>query len=64
MADLSLRAIDCGFDPRAHGMTCVVPAGTRSVDYTDQHGDDRTVAGTPDVIMAALVAAGYVVEAR
>ena len=61
MADMSLRPIDCGFDPRRHGMACVIPEGTTSVDYSGTSGDDRTVTGTRRAIVLALRKAGYAI---
>jgi hypothetical protein len=65
MSDLSLRPIDCGFDPRVHGMACAIPEGTASVDYDSRTGPNAehlTVVGTRAEITAALKAAGYIVQ--
>jgi len=61
MADMSLRPIDCGFDPRRHGMACVIPEGTTSVDYTGPRGDDLTVTGPRAKIVSALRKAGFTI---
>ena len=56
--DLSLAAIDCGFDPRAHDMLCSVPWTARRVGY-ERDGEARIVVGTLDEIVAELRDAGY-----
>lgn len=56
--DLSLTAIDCGFDPRAHHMLCTVPASARRVGY-ERDGEARIVEGTLNEIVAELRDAGY-----
>lgn len=42
--DLSLAPIDCGFDPRMHGMVCNVPCSAKRVGY-ERDGEARIVAG-------------------
>ena len=61
MSDMSLRAIDCGFDPRRQDMVCVIPRGVRSVSY-EVDGENATVSGSYATITRALRAAGYNVQ--
>jgi len=56
-ADLSLTPLSCGFDPRVHGMACVVPAGA-TVEY-ECSGDIRVTRS-----VAELRRAGYTVVVR
>jgi len=58
--DLSLAPIDCGFDPRVHGMRCAVPETATRVGY-EREGEARIVSGTIDEIADELRAAGYAI---
>ena len=65
--DMSLHPIDCGFDPRRHGMICVVPVSARRVKY-EQLADyagrraARIADGTPVEIARELRRAGYQIQ--
>jgi hypothetical protein len=58
-ADVSLCAIDCGFDPRVHPeMVCAIPRATRSVAY-EHAGQRHVMCGSAAQIVYALRAHGY-----
>lgn len=57
--DISLAPIDCGFDPRAHSMPCVINPAMKMVRY-ELHGQElNTVADTYDGLVRELAEAGY-----
>lgn len=57
-SDLSLAAIDAGFDPRVQGMTCAISASASRVAYDGADGIE-IATGSPAEIAATLTAAGY-----
>lgn len=65
--DASLDPIDVGFDPRAHGMVCTLPADASVVIYQSraERVEDRqrmVVSGERAEIEAALTEAGYLIR--
>lgn len=61
--DISLAPIDCGFDPRIHGMVCRIPATATCVRYQPSDSrDTRDAVGSIDEIAAELRANGYNIE--
>jgi hypothetical protein len=59
--DVSYAAIDVGFDVRALGIPCVLPASARRIGY-DRDGESYIlVGGSTAAILAELREAGYTI---
>lgn len=58
VGDVRLSPLDCGFDPRAHDMVCLIPAEFGSVGI-EQDGEVYLVEGTRQEMLDEVRVAGY-----